>query len=456
MHLGNARTALFSWAYARRHGGQMVLRIEDTDAERSTQASEDALLAELAWLGLDWDDGPHRQSERAPRHAEVVASLLETGRAYRCICTKEELETRKQATIAAGGKWTYDGLCRDADHGEDAGEHTVRLRLPAEGALAWDDGVFGPSGQDAAEIGDRIIRRSDGGVLYHLAVVVDDLDMGITHVIRGADHHANTPFQLALYAALDAVPPQFAHVPLIVDAKGKKLSKRREDASVGHYRGEGFLPEAVLNWLVRMGWSHGDQEVFSREEVARLFDLDHVGRAAASADPDKLMHLGQHWIKSLPAETLYERMAPFLAAEAGREVPRSPALDQLLDLLRERSHTLVDMASRARFAVVDELVYDEKAAAKHLKKAADPLLAALHDRLAGQDDWGADSLEASFRAVCAEQGDVGLGKLAQPVRVAVTGSAASPGIFETLVVLGRERTMARLAEALHYVRHHAG
>ena len=249
LHVGSARTALFNWAFARRHGGAMVLRIEDTDRERSTRESEQGIVDGLRWLGIDWDEGPLRQSERRAGHVEAIERLLARGRAYRCRCTPEQLEERKRATIARGDKWTYDGRCRDLGLGSDCGPHTVRLRLPEEGQLAWDDGVFGASGQDAREIGDRIIRRSDGDPLYHLAVVVDDLDMQISHVIRGADHHANTPFQIAIYQALECEPPHFAHVPLIVGPGGKKLSKRKDPVSVEQFRDEGYLPAAVANRL---------------------------------------------------------------------------------------------------------------------------------------------------------------------------------------------------------------
>jgi glutamyl-tRNA synthetase len=453
LHVGAARTALFNWAYTRRHQGRFVLRIEDTDRERSTLESERALLEGLRWLGLDWDEGPFRQSERAGRHAEVVEELLRKGRAYRCVCTREELEERKQATIAAGGKWTYDGRCRDRDLGAECGPHTVRLRLPEDEKLTWDDRVFGPSGQEAREIGDRIIRRSDGGALYHLAVVVDDLDMGIRQVIRGADHHANTPFQIALYRALDADPPVFAHVPLIVNEHGKKLSKRRDPVSVQQFHADGYLPEALCNWLVRLGWSHGDQEIFSREEIAATFDLESVGRSPGRADPAKLDAINQHWIKSLPPARLFDSARPFLEAVAGREVEHTPALARLLDLLRERSTTLMEMAERARFFLAGTLAYEPKAAGKHLSETARPLLQALHDRLAALEDWSETALESAFEAVRAEHGGVSMGKLAQPVRVAVTGSAASPGIYETLAVLGKERSVGRIAEAIHWIRH---
>ena len=452
LHIGGARTALYNWAFARRHGGTLVLRIEDTDRERSTAESEAQLLEGLEWLGLDWDDGPHRQSERAERHAAVVEELLAKDRAYRCVCTREELEARRQAAVEAGGHWTYDRRCAEAGHGADAGPHVVRLRVPAEGRLEWDDLVFGPSGKDAADVGDAIIRRSDGHPLYHLAVVVDDLDMGVDTVIRGADHHPNTPLQLALYAALDAPPPRFAHVALIVNESGKKLSKRRDAVAVEHFRDEGYLPEALCNWLVRLGWSHGDQEIFSMQEIAELFDLDSVGRGAARADIAKLQWINQHWIKTLPAARLLGDLRPRLAERVGHAVPPTPALEQGLELLRERSRTLEEMADRARFLATDEIAYDEKAAAKHFKPAALAPLTTLHERLEALADWDEAGLEAAFEATRAAHGDLGMGKLAQPVRVAVTGEAVSPGIFETLAVLGRERTLKRLADALHHLR----
>lgn len=452
MHIGNARTALFNWAFARRHGGVLVLRIEDTDEARSTAESEAAIFDGLAWLGIDFDEGPYRQSERRERHRAAVEELLSKDRAYRCICTREELETRKQATIAVGRKWVYDGRCRDAGHGPGAGPHTVRLRMPASGLLGWDDLVFGPSGQDASEIGDMILRRSDGGPLYNLAVVVDDIDMAISHVIRGADHHSNTPLQIALYRAFGSEPPRFAHVPLIVGKDGKKLSKRRDPVSLQGFRAEGVLPAAMRNWLVRLGWSHGDQEIFSRDDIARLFDLSAVHRSAAQADPQKLAWINQQYVKTTPLDELVAALLPFLEQTAGRPVPRSPELDALIELLRERSRSLVEMAQLARFLVVDEIAYDAKAAAKHLRPEIRPALEDLHGRLATLEPWGPVELEAVFDAVRATHGGLAMGKLAQPVRVALTGGEVSPPIFDTLAVLGKARSMARIAEALRELR----
>jgi glutamyl-tRNA synthetase len=451
LHLGSARTALFNWAYARHCGGKLVLRIEDTDRQRSLVESENAIIDGLRWLGIDWDEGPFRQSERAERHAEVIESLIAKGRAFRCRCSQADLEARKQQTIAVGAKWTYDGRCRDADLGPDCGPHTVRLRIPDAAELAWDDLIFGPSGQDAHEIGDMIIRRSDGNALFNVAVVIDDIDMGISHVIRGADHHPNTPFQIAVYQALDSAPPRFAHVPLIVGAGGKKLSKRRDPVSIQHYRSEGFLPRAVCNWLVRLGWSHGDQEIFSRDEICSLFDLDAVHRSSAQVDGAKLLWLDQHYIKEMPRAELIRDLLPFLEAEAGGKVDITPGLERLVDLLRERSKTLTTMAQQARFLVCDEISYDEKAARKHLKPAIRPALSDLGDALADLDEWSETGIESAFERVRAEHDDLAMGKLAQPVRVAVTGGAVSPGIFETLAVLGKGRSLSRIRDALSFL-----
>ncbi|MEZ4353590.1 MAG: glutamate--tRNA ligase [Myxococcota bacterium] len=452
LHIGGARTALFNWALTRRLGGQFVLRIEDTDLERSTHESERAVIEGLRWLGLEWDEGPHRQSEHAARHGAVVESLLASGAAYRCVCTKEELDARREADIAAGGKGLYDGRCRERLYGPDCGTHVVRLRVDPNASLRWDDLVFGPSGQDASEIGDGIIRRSDGTPLFHLAVVVDDLDMKISHVVRGADHHSNTPFQIAIHRALGAEPPTYAHVPLIVAPSGRKLSKRRDPVSIQQFRADGYLPEAMINWLARLGWSHGDQEIFSIDEIVEHFDLAHVGRSGAQADPAKLDWLNQHYLKQRPSETLFEAARPFLEAVAERPIERDARIDRLLDLLRERASRLPELAERARFALVEEISLDPTAAKKHLRPVALEPLEALIPALEGLPEWTEAALEAAFEDTCRALGDLKLGKLAQPVRVAVTGSAASPGIYETLYVTGHAWALARLRRAVEWIR----
>jgi glutamyl-tRNA synthetase len=453
LHLGSARTALYNWAFARRAGGRFLLRIEDTDRERSTAEFVHAVLDGMRWLGLDWDGEPRLQSDARARHEEVVEELLTGGRAYRCVCSPAEIDERRDAARKAGRNYVYEGRCREAGLGADCVPHVVRLRLDTSEPLVWEDLVFGPSGKDPAEIGDVVLRRSDGSPLYNLAVVVDDLDMEITHVIRGEDHRANTALQLALYRALGRQPPSFGHLPLIVTAQGKKLSKRRDPVSVQQFREEGYLQEAMCNWLARIGWSFGDQEIFSLGELAGLFSLDGVHRASAQADSAKLLWLNQQWIKTLSREELLARLAPFLERALGAPPPADPGLPALVDLLRERSQTLADMANQTRFLWVEQVEYEEKAAAKHLRAAAEPLLADLYRCLAELGDWEEEALSRAFEDARERAGGVGMGKLAQPVRVAVTGSAASPGIFETLAVLGRQRSLDRIEAALQRIRH---
>ncbi len=448
LHLGSARTALFNWAYARRMGGHFILRVEDTDLDRSTRESEEQLIEGLGWLGIDWDEGPLRQSERRARHDEAVEQLLESGGAYRCRATREQIEAARESALAQGNKnFVFESPDRDADLGPDCGPHTVRLKVPREGFLGWADLVFGPSGQDASEIGDLVIRRTDGTPLFYLTGAVDDIDMGVTHVIRGADHHSNTPFQIALYRALGAEPPAFAHVPLIVGEGGKKLSKRRDPVSVQQFREDGYLPEALDNWLIRLGWSHGDDEILSMHRIRELFDLDAVGRAPARADLAKLQWLNQHYIKELDADALFAAVRPHLEAIAGGPVERSAALDLGLDLLRERSKTLSEMADLGRWMLVEPDEIEPKAA-KHLKPAALPLLRGVLEEIEGLDDFHAPVIEAALERVRSRHDDVGMGKIAQPVRAAITGRSFSPGIFETLEVVGRDRCVGRLEKAI--------
>ena len=448
LHLGSARTALFNWAFARHLGATFRLRVEDTDRERSTEESEESLLDGLRWLGLEWDGELVRQSENRARHDVAIQKLLDEGKAYRCVCTREELEARRQQ---AAGRRAYDGLCRELDLASDCGEHTVRLRLDEDADLHWNDLVFGPLGQEAAQVGDMILRRSDGTPLYNLAVVVDDIDMEITHVIRGADHQSNTSLQIAIYRALGATLPEFAHLPLIVGASGKKLSTRRDPVSIQDFREQGYLPEGLLNWLVRLGWSHGDDEIFSRDEIVERFGLEAIGRSSAQADTAKLDWLNQHYLKSMPTQELIEALDPYLEKRTGSPAPRTPGFEQLVDLLRERSTTLDEMADKSAWAVTDTIEYEAKAASKHLKPAARPVLAALHAQLDAISEWNTADLEAGFERVQAELDGLSMGKIAQPTRVAITGTAVSPGIYETLVAVGRERSLERIARALDWI-----
>jgi glutamyl-tRNA synthetase len=454
LHIGGARTALFSWAFARHSGGQFLLRIEDTDRERSTLESEKLVLEALSWVGLDWDPVPGfagipRQSERGPRYREAIAELVMNGHAYRCTCTEAEVEAMRERAKQRGEKPRYDRTCRDRNIGADSAKpFCLRLRVPDSGGLTrWDDLISGPAGEDASELDDFVLARSDGTPIYHFAVVVDDHDMGITHVIRGREHMTSTPRQLLIYQAMGWQPPLFAHVPLLIEPGGKKLSKRQDSVSVQSYRDRGFSPETVLNYIARLGWSHGDLEIFSQAQLVELFTLDGVGSSPSQVHDDKLFWLSQHYIKTLPRERLLAHLQRFLDAEAGRPVAIDEGLTELVDLLRERSKTLVEMAQLARFYYVDALARDAKASAKFLRAEIAPPLRALRDALAATSGWDRAAIEAVFQQVIADHG-LQLGALAQPVRVAITGGTVSPPIFETLAVLGRERSLARIGEAL--------
>jgi glutamyl-tRNA synthetase len=458
LHIGGARTALFCWAFARRHGGRFLLRFEDTDRERSTRENELLVLEALEWLGLDFDpvpgfEGIPRQSERAPRYRDVIDALLAAGHAYRCIATEAELEGMRERARREGRKRVYDRRYRDAGLGADCGQpFAVRLKVPDEGALTrWDDLIAGPSGEDPAEIDDFVIARADGSAIYHFAVVVDDHDMGVTHVLRGREHMTSTPRQLLLYQALGWQPPLFAHVPLLVEPDGRKLSKRHGDVSVQAYRDRGFPPEAMLNYLARLGWSHGDLEVVSKQDLARLFELADIGKSPSQVHEDKLLWLSQHYLKTLPIEQLASYVQPFLEREAGRPVTIDARVRRGLELLRLRSQTLADMAAQARFLYVESLELDEAAARKFLTPELVGPLAELRAALAEVRAWEEPELERALDTVVERHG-LKLGKLAQPLRLAITGRTASPGIFETLAVLGRDWTLARLDAALERIR----
>ncbi len=448
LHIGSARTALFNWLFARHCGGTFVLRFEDTDRDRSTQASVDEYLEGFRWLGLDWDEGPFFQSRRYPLYTEWAQRLLESGRAYRCWCTAEELDARREAGQGEGRRPAYDRTCRDLPGPPPARTtHTLRFRTPLDGETVIDDAVKGQVVFQNAVLDDFIILRSDGTPVYNFCVVVDDVDMRITHVIRGDDHVANTPRQILLYRALDAPLPQFAHIPLILGEDKARLSKRHGAASVFQYRDEGYLPDALVNFLARLGWAHGDQEIFTREELVRYFSLEHVGKAAAVFNAEKLQWLNFQYLKATPADRLAELVCPFLQ-QLGLPVPSDRAwLARAVETLRERAKTLRELAELLRFYVVDDVHPAPKAAAQHLKPEVAPALAELGKRLETLQTWNPTTIERAFQATM-EAHHLALGKLAQPVRVAVTGGTVSPGIFEVLDVLGRDRTIARLRAAL--------
>lgn len=447
LHIGGARTALFNWLYARRHGGRFVFRIEDTDRERSTQAAVDAIFEGMAWLGLDWDDGPYYQTRRFDRYAEAIDDLVARDRAYYCTCSRERLEALRAAQMARKEKPRYDGHCRERTGPAPAGEPAVvRLRTPQDGVLVVADQVHGDVTFANDELDDLIIARSDGTPTYHLTVVVDDIDMGITHVIRGDDHLNNTPRQIHILEGLGATRPIYAHVPMINGPDGKKLSKRHGAVSVMQYREDGFLPEALLNYLARLGWSHGDEELFTREELIAKFDLEGLNKSAASFSLDKLLWVNQHYIQHAPGARLRDASAPYFAA-AGLEEADGPPLDALIDAQRTRARTLCEIVDKSRAFFGEGVALEPEAAGKHLTAAARPVLAALHATLAAVTDWRRETLHGAVEAVAAAQA-VKLGQVAQPLRVAVTGGTASPAIDVTLELLGRERTLTRLAAAL--------
>ncbi len=450
LHIGSARTALFNWLYARRYGGRFVLRIEDTDLERSTQEAVDVILEGMQWLGLDWDEGPTFQSQRFDRYREVIDQLLLEGKAYHCFCTREELETMRAEAMAARRKPRYDGRCRHRTEPREGVEPVIRFKNPLDGAVVVDDQVRGRVVFDNQELDDLIIARSDRSPTYNLTVVVDDMDMGITHVIRGDDHLNNTPRQINILQALGATPPVYAHVPMINGNDGKKLSKRHGAISVLEYREEGFLPEALLNYLVRLGWSHGDQELFALEELVAMFDITDINKASASFDPDKLAWINQQYIKAADPERIAALVRPRLEAE-GLDLANGPPVSEVAMALSERAKTLNEMAESAYFFYRDPAGYEDKAAAKNLTAEAIAPLEALEEALVQLADWEPQALHGAVQAVSERLG-VKMGKVAQPLRVALTGTAASPPIDVTLHLVGRQASVHRIAKAIEYIR----
>jgi len=449
LHIGGARTALFSWLYARRHGGQFVLRIEDTDLERSTTESVNAILEGMTWLGLDYDEGPFYQTQRFDRYAQVIQKLLDEGKAYRCYCSKDRLNALREQQKADKQKPRYDGLCIDREDQPDDQPYVIRFRNPQSGQVIVNDMVRGKIVFKNTELDDLIIARSDGSPTYNLTVVVDDLDMKLTHVIRGDDHLNNTPRQINILQALGAEPPLYAHVPMILGADGKRLSKRHGAVGVMQYRDDGFLPEALLNYLVRLGWSHGDDEVFSIDQLVELFDLDAVNKSASTFSPDKLLWLNQHYIKNSSPEHIARHLSWHLGQRDIDPAKGGPDILEVIKAQQERAKTLVEMADNSRIFYQDYLDFDDKAARKNLKPAAQQALARLAEALT-DCDWQAEAIHATIEATAAEL-DLKLGKVAQPLRVAVTGGAVSPPIDVTLELIGRERSLAGIQRALTYI-----
>jgi glutamyl-tRNA synthetase len=446
LHIGGARTALFNWLFARHHGGKFLLRIEDTDKVRSTREAIDAILDGMHWLGLDWDGHEYYQSQFWARHAEVAHRLLDRGHAYRCYMTQEELAAQRERAAAERRPFRINSPwrdCADAPPSPDA-PFVIRLKAPRKGETVIDDRVQGRVTVQNAEIDDFILLRSDGTPTYMLAVVVDDHDMGVTHVIRGDDHLNNAFRQLVIIRAMSWPEPTYAHVPLIHGPDGAKLSKRHGALGVDAYRDElGMLPEAVGNYLLRLGWGHGDDEIISRDQAIEWFDLDHVGKSPSRFDFKKLENLNGHYIR----EADDRRLADLVAPRIGVSEAEKALLTQAMPELKARAHTLNELAEVARFLFASRPLEIDEAAAALLTSEGRALLAAAHAALSALAEWDVPSLEAAIREV-AEGGGVKLGKLAQPLRAALTGRTTSPGIFDVLALLGREESLARIAEQM--------
>lgn len=448
LHVGGARTALFSWLHARKHGGKFVLRIEDTDLERSTQESINAILEGMTWLGLDYDEGPFYQTHRFDRYNEIIDNLIGRGLAYRCDCSRERLDALRESQMQRKLKPRYDGHCRSKSVASDR-PHVVRFRNPADGSVIVDDQIRGRVIFDNSELDDLIIRRTDGSPTYNLTVVVDDMDMEITHVIRGDDHLNNTPRQINILSALGAQQPVYAHVPMILGDDGTRLSKRHGAVSVMEYRNQGILPEALLNYLVRLGWSHGDREIFTLEEMVELFELRNVNKAASAFNTEKLLWLNQCYIKGSEPARIARLLSPHMG-RVGIDPACGPDLVAVAEVQRERAKTLVEMADISAFFYRDFEEFEPDAAKKFLKAAALEPLVELRDALAVLARWEPDDLHQAVKDV-ADSLDLKLGKVAQPLRVAVVGRAASPGIDVTLYLVGREACLRRIDRALEYI-----
>ena len=454
LHIGGARTALFCWLYARHHGGTFILRIEDTDRERSTPAAVQAILDGMAWLELRPDEGPFYQTQRFDRYREVAAELRRTGHAYHCYCTKEELEQMRAQQLARKQKPRYDGRCRERQDARAGVAPVLRFKNPQSGQTLVNDLVRGQVVFDNAQLDDLIILRSDGTPTYNFTVVVDDLDMRISHVIRGDDHLNNTPRQINIFRALGVAPPEYAHLPMILGPDGTKLSKRHGAVSVMQYREDGFLPAALLNYLVRLGWSHGDQEIFTREQMIEHFDLKDVNQSAAAINPEKLQWLNQQYIKGTDPLALAAELRWHLS-RLGIEADDEPKLAAVVRAQAERAKTLKEMAENSRFFFKDFSDYESGAAQKNLTAQALPALKTVRERLAALPVWSAGAVHSLLDEIAAALG-VKLGKVAQPLRVAVSGGGVSPPIDATLEILGRDVTLARLDRALEWIAARSG
>lgn len=448
LHIGGARTALFAFLYARQKNGTFVLRIDDTDRQRSTAEYLEDILNALRWLDINWDEGPYFQSERTSLYQEAAERLLREGKAYRCYCSPEELEAKRQAALTAGRKPAYDGTCRTyRPLTGDTRPFTVRFKSPKEGETVVEDIIKGRIVFQNQELDDLILVRSDGTPTYNFCSVLDDADLRITHIVRGDDHLANTPRQILLFQALEASLPRFAHLPLILGTDRSPLSKRHGATAVRAYRELGYLPDALVNFLARLGWAHGDQEIFSRAELIGKFCLEDVGKSAGIFNAEKLQWLNFHYLKERPLTQLAQEVKPFII-QKGYAVPSDDRwIARMVATLQSRAKTLVELVDLAHFYLSDEISFDTKAAHKFLTPEILPVLGRLRMQLAALSSWNEREIEKVFAGIMQEE-HLSLGKLAQPVRVVLTGGTVSPGIFEVMAVLGQERTLARLDHVL--------
>lgn len=451
LHVGGARTALYSWLHARANNGQFVLRIEDTDLERSTPEAVQAILDGMKWLNLDWDEGPYYQTQRFDRYKEVIQQLMSEGKAYPCFCSKERLDEVRTKQKENKEKPRYDGKCRNlsADEIDLSQDHVIRFKNPQDGEVSFDDLVKGQITISNKELDDLIIARTDGSPTYNFTVVIDDMDMGITQVIRGDDHINNTPRQINIFEALGAAIPEYGHVPMILGDDGKKLSKRHGAVSVMQYRDDGYIPEAVLNYLVRLGWSHGDQEVFSVSEMLELFDANAINKAPSAFNTQKLNWLNQHYIKNLPLESLKTHLDWHLQ-QAGINLEHGPDLAELIPELAERTQTLKDLVTAITPYFSDFDSFEEKAAKKHLRGVAQEPLELVKQKLEALTDWQPAAIHQAINDTAEELG-VGMGKVGMPLRVAATGTGMSPSLDITLKWVGKERSLKRIEQALAFI-----
>ncbi|GAB3520758.1 glutamate--tRNA ligase [Photobacterium alginatilyticum] len=453
LHVGGARTALYSWLFAKHMGGEFVLRIEDTDLERSTQEAIDAILEGMEWLGLNWDEGPHYQTKRFDRYNQLIDQLLAEDKAYKCYCPKELLDELREEQMAAGLKPRYDAghpkVVAANGAATEESPYVIRFRNPKEGTVVFDDHVRGRIEIANSELDDLIIRRTDGSPTYNFCVVVDDWDMGITQVVRGEDHINNTPRQINIYKALGAPVPEFAHCAMILGDDGAKLSKRHGAVSVMQYRDEGYLPQALLNYLVRLGWSHGDQEIFSLEEMIKLFSLDSISKSASAFNTDKLLWLNNHYIKTAKPEYVAKYLQWHLDQKE-IDTANGPAITDVIALVGERCNTLIELAEQSRYFYQDFNEFEAGAAKKHLRPVAKDALALALSKVEALAEWTTENLHSVIKETC-EELEVGMGKVGMPLRVAVTGQGQSPSVDAVMQLVGKDRVAARINMALAFI-----